>query len=343
MSDLHLVTQFPNFLGSRLVERILEEENTRALCLVEPNRLGEANQQLSRLASEQRDRVELLTGDEASMHLGLAAGEYLRLRREASVIHHLPRLEREADGPKGADNLLDLSREASKLQRYCLYSSVRVAGRRGGRADEDELAPGAWSRRDEARIRIEKKVRNALRDLPATIFRPSQVIGDSRTGEIPRDGLPLEAALRLALPPFRLPLPPPGFGSAPFHAVPADWVANAAVRLSRTAGAVGRTFHLVDPDPMPLGWVWEQVASKMGWSSLGRIRALLGIPLLGRLFADGGPFERLVDYGYGNTQEFIDGIGNCPPLHSYLDRLLSWAEDQVRGRQPPQVEEDPFA
>jgi hypothetical protein len=349
MTSTHLFTGFPNFLENRLLAEVLErDDDALAVGLVHPNRVEHAQREVERLGPDASERVEILAGDESAMHLGLSSREYRHLRDETTVIHHSPRAKDRQGWTarlRGTQNLLELAGDAKRMERFVHFSSVRVADRSTGRADEGGVAKDRLRNlHDRALAHIEALVRERMKELPVTVFRPSQVIGDSRTGELAHGHLPLEAALRLALPPFRVPLPAPGLGAAPFHAVPADWVASTAARLSEKDGTVGKTFHLVDPNPMPLRWVWDQVAARTGKRSWEPLRAALGLPLLAKLFAEGGPLERWVVYGCKNTLEHLDGEG-CPPLYTYLDRLLSWAEDQVRHRRvaQPAAAADPFA
>lgn len=348
MTSTHLFTGFPNFLEDRLLGEVLQRDpDAVAICLVHPNRAHKAQQALERLAPDTAERVSLLTGDETAMHLGLSSREYRRLRDETTYIHHTPRgTDRKswADRVQGTQNLLELAEDARRLERFVHFSSVRVADRSSGQAEEESIAKeGLRAPHDRALAQIERHVRARIGPLPVTIFRPSQVIGDSRTGELPWGHHLVETALRLALPPFRVPIPAPGFGAAPFHAVPADWVAATAAQLGEKEGTVGKTFHLVDPNPMPLRWVWEQVATRMGKRTREPLRTALGLPVVAKLFAEGGPFERWVTYGCKNTLEHLEGEG-CPPLYTYLDRLLAWAEEQVRSRRAsPPAPDDPFA
>jgi|GEM_PF-2472789 len=335
MERSHLVTGLPSFLGRRVVGSILEmEPEAHVFCLVPPESFeGLRNE----LASEVRDgRVEILIGREGAMHLGLSAREYRRLREEVQVIHHLPRVRPRADGERevleATDNVLELAQESVALQRLHHYSAPALppAVRGPALSLRRPVTPEALL------ARLEARVRGAMSRLPATIFRPSRLLGDARTGEFVPGNIPLELAFRLALPPFPVPLPPPGFESAPFQAVPADWVARTALRLGQREETVGKTVSLVDPEPVTLGWVWREVARRLGRRSWEPLRWVLGVPLLATRFALPArrpPGEEA--FGGAVAEE------RCPSLPSYLDRLLGWAEAQLRRRRRAYVP-DPF-
>ncbi len=331
----HLVTNFPSFLGKRVVASILEDEAARALCLVPPEKVETARNELRFFGEEKRRRVEILVGRESSMHLGLSAAEYRRLRDQTRLIHHLPPLEAEPNElravERGVENVLERAGAAKRLDRRVNFSPVSSSG--GGALVPLRFSPG----RAGVRARIEARLEAALRSLPSTLVRPSQLLGDSRTGEFIPGGISLELAFRLALPPFPVPLPPPGFDATPFQAVPADWVARTALRLGKQASTLGQVVLLADPAPVPLGWIWREVARRLGRRSWEPLRWLLGVPLLAGRFAS-PLLPRKTPEGWVVTE----WLERCPSLPSYLDRLLGWAESQLPRERAPQPLFDPF-
>ena len=93
------------------------------------------------------------------------------------------------------------------------------------------------------------------RRIPWRIYRPGMVIGDSRTGHIPKVDGPYHffkalQILRHHLPPW---LPTIGLEGGYVNVVPVDYVAAAMVQLSRAEGQDGRCFHLTDPQPRHAG------------------------------------------------------------------------------------------
>lgn len=337
MGRNHLVTGFPSFLGKRVVTSILEAEgDARVLCLVPTEAIEGARNEFGGPNGSRDPRVEFLVGQETSMHLGLSAREYRRLREEVHAIHHLPRLGTSPERRPNADavdNVLELAQDCASLERFHHYSVPPSP-----RPSTGALLPLALSPTPEALLaRIEAKVRAAMRRLPATIFRPSRLIGDARTGEFVPGNIPLELALRLALPPFPVPLPPPGFGAAPFQAVPADWVARSALRLGQREETLGKTVHLVDPEPVPLGWVWREVALRLGRRSWEPLRWVLGVPLLASRFVRPEDRPREGEAWHGTATE-----ERCPSLRTYLDRLLGWAEAQLAKGRGVTRRRDPF-
>src|SRR5512139_1668709 len=142
---------------------------------------------------------------------------------------------------------------------------------------------------EETKLQAELLVRRAQADLPATIYRPSIVVGDSRTGEIDRFEGPYALAILLVASPLAVPLPLPGAGAAPLNVVPIDFVVEAAVSIARNPAAVGKTVHLVDPAPLSARHVYELIAARAGKRLPGvsvpsrAFDALLQLPVLERL------------------------------------------------------------
>lgn len=334
MERYHLITGFSSFLGKRVVASILEEEDARALCLVPPEMVDQARNEFRSLGKDKGERLEILVGRESSMHLGLSASEYRRLRKETRFIHHLPRVDADPRGlaevEKGVQNVLELAEETEKLERL-----IHIAP---SPAPESALLPLRFSRAGAGiRARIEARLEASLHSLPSTLFRPSPLLGDSRTGEFIPGGISLELAFRWAIPPFPVPLPPPGFDATPFQAVPADWVARTSLRLGRQEETLGGIVHLADPEPTPLGWIWREVARRLGRRSWEPLRWLLGIPLLAERFARPLSSRQTADPWIPS-----EGLERCPSLPTYLDRLLGWAESQLSERKPGPPSTDPF-
>jgi hypothetical protein len=131
-------------------------------------------------------------------------------------------------------------------------------------------------------------------------------------------------------------------------------VVRAMWQLSHDPRAVGRTFHLVDPNPMSARRVYELIAEK-AQKKLPRFNlsaraadVMLRLPVLEKLArpqrAALGYVNHLAIYNCHNTLELLDGTGiRCPPLASYLSQLVAYVREQYRQRRESSVEvEDPL-
>jgi thioester reductase-like protein len=367
--DVVLLTGFPSFPARRMCEELLRDDGTSARGVVKsddarPRRTlvhaivrskfeSEAKDALEALPEEQRHRVNLIEGDAAAMDLGLSGGEFAALAREVDRIHHVAQVSYLGVDAKtaehvnvgGAKEILELASVCDKLQCLVFHSTCHVSGNREGRVLEDELKAGQQFRNvvEETKARAEKIVRAAMGRLPIAIVRPSVVVGDSTTGEVDRfDGPYLLILLIVTSPPdFALPLP--GRGHAPLHLVPIDYVVRVAHAVGRSERAIGKTVHVVDPDPMSARRVFELVARAggrrlpRGFIPANLTKALLRTPGLER-FAK-SPRALLdtlgTDVSYDRTN--LDSIPElaairCPPFESYVERLVEYVQLRLREK-----------
>lgn len=370
MANVHFITGYPDPVGKGLALRLLEKDRRARVFLLSQQRFAtEARRDLLALPARQASRIEVLVGDPTDMHLGLAGDEYRQLVEEVTHVFHTGSLDDlevdrgslERCNVEGTRNVLELARDAKKLVRLNYLSTVHVSGDRQGVIDEDELEEGqhfanAW---EESRFRAEVLIRKAARELPVSVFRHPTLVGDSRTGAVDRPDRPYYRAFQLVTSPVRAAVPLPVDGSFPLNVVPTDFVVEAVAYLAFVAEAEGRTFHLVDPNPMSARKAYEYVARRAG-RKLPPMKlparasmALLRTPILERFVrpqrAAIEHLNALVIYNCRNTLEFLDGTGiRCPPLDSYLDRLLDVIEEQqnlsrLARRQPEEPIEDPLA
>jgi thioester reductase-like protein len=198
-------------------------------------------------------RVVPVAGDVALPRLGLGRG-YEDLAARVGEIYHAAACTRfdvpaeyaarhNVDGTRSVLDLARASRRAGQSGRVHYVSTAYVSGRRRGCVTEEELDCGQefFNAYEWSKFEAERSVRAAGQDLPVTIYRPSVLVGHSRTGRAERFlGIYqvlrwIDRGLVRTLPcrrDFRLDL------------APADYVAEAIVRLAGVPGSVGKTFHL---------------------------------------------------------------------------------------------------
>jgi thioester reductase-like protein len=357
---VHFVTGYPGFIGKRLVHRLAARQgkDARLVLLVQPKDARAAAGALADAGVQ----AELLEGDVQQMHLGLSGEEFKALARDVTDVWHLAARTSEAAGTdlravnvEGTRNVLDLAAAAPLLRRLNHFSTAFVSGDRAGVILEDELAAGQrfHDRYEETKFQAELLVRRAQADLPATIYRPSIVVGDSRTGEIDRFEGPYALAILLVASPLAVPLPLPADAVAPLNVVPVDFVVAASLAIAESPAAAGRTVHVVDPAPLSARRVYEMIAARAGKklppvSVPARLfEALLALPLVERLARGHRPavayVNQLAIYNCRNLLELLDGTGiHCPPITSYLDRLIEFVQATFARRrgQEQEVEAD---
>lgn len=350
VTDL-LVTGFPGFLASALLPRLLaRRDGARAVCLVQHQHLATARQRLcdmEKAAPMLAGRVDLVTGDITQPRLGLSVESADRLDGVAEVWHLAAVYDLTVAEPvarrvnvEGTARVLELCRELPALRRLQYVSTCYVSGRFDGEFGEDSLDEGQsfLNHYEETKFEAELLVRKAMADgLPATIYRPGIVVGDSVTGETQKyDGPYFLASFLRRQGPIAL---VPAVGDADrvrISLVPRDFVIDAIDQLSVLETSSGRTYALTDPRPPTVRELVDAFAGHLGkrvvWLPvpLGLARSVVGgVPGLERLL--GIPAEGL-DYfasttTYSTTAASADLAGTgvrCPEFADYAGTLLDF-------------------
>ena len=349
----YFVTGYPGFIGRRLVPALLRRSPAaRVFLLVQPRHEERARAELNRLGEDATRRTTVFTGDIVDMHLGLASQEYRTITSEITDIFHLAALYSHGSDAKalnhvnvdGTRSVLELATDVPRLRRFHYMSTATVAGKREGVIAEDELDEGQkfHTAYEESKFRAEQVVQRTRGHLPITVYRPGIVVGDSRTGEIDRFDGPYYLAILLVMSPAGLPLPIPGNMLAPLNVVPIDFVIDAMLHIAHDPRGLGRTFHLVDPNPMAARRVYEWIAAHTGKKLPPRLphrvaEQLLRMPFLEPLAREERAaipsVNQLAIYTSANTLELLDGTGiRCPRLSTYLDRLIDYVMEHYKDR-----------
>ncbi len=268
-----LLTGYPTFTARYLLEGIVRNEPETVLhCVVTQNLMERARDHAASLGAGAR--VRLLPGDVCALDLGLTGKDYLTICRKVTAVYHLAAVwDTAADrsrlhrvNVRGTENVALCARDITHLERFNHMSTAFVAGDRVGVIMEEEFDEGQNHRNpyEASQFEAEKTVRRLMASHPVTIFRPSLIVGHSTTGQIDRATGPYALIRPLVNLPRNVPMPMPGRGEAPLNMVPVDYVAGAIRAISQDPAAVGRTFHLVDPNPVSGRRVFELVAMAAG-------------------------------------------------------------------------------
>ncbi|HEX5115342.1 MAG TPA: SDR family oxidoreductase [Pseudonocardiaceae bacterium] len=365
----YFVTGATGFLGSRLVARLLDRASCDTVyALVRPGSTDKLVRHARRWSRP--DAVVGIEGDLTQPGLGVAPAH---LPPYVDHVVHLGALydltaTSAANRVANVEGTRQLLRIAEQLAPECLHhvSSVAVAGDHAGPFTERdfELGQRLPSPYHATKFEAEQLVRQHS-PVPWRVYRPSVVVGDSRTGEMDKiDGpyffLPLIA--RLAALPGRLPLVVPDFGAT--NLVPVDYVVAALDHLIHANAPSGSTYHLASPVGQPLAQVYDAFAraadgprvrlTTPGWTSVP-LRRLGGVAAGVVDKVTGGPAVReavLAELGVpaevlphltwpatiesGDTRAALAGTGIAvPDFPDYADVLWRyWAErlDAARAR-----------
>lgn len=357
-----LVTGFPQYTTRRVIIELARAAPQARLTLLVPERALPRAQRLIEGLPGDRERYEVLEGDVRKMDLGLSGREFNTLASEVSVIHHMAsvfhlgvdRSVAEDLNVRGTEEVLELARCAEHFDRLVYYSTVGVSGDYQGVWTEDDLDRGQrfGNHYEETKFRMEKLLRG-VQDLPLTVIRSSVIVGDSQTGEIDRFDGPYQLMLLFIALPLDLGLPLPGRASRYINLIPVDYFAHAACVLSLHPDTVGRTFHVVDPDPLTMARVFELVAMASekkvpsGYIPAPLTRALMRTPGLER-FAD-SPVAALdlftadVVYASSGAQALLREAGvPCPRFPDYVENLVSFLRQKIEKESKSRGEEEVY-
>ena len=294
-----LLTGATGLLGRYLLRDLLQTGHSVAV-LVRDTAEATGRQRIAELLALWNEHLgrrlpepTVLGGDLTLPGLGLAAAERAWLSRHCnSVVHSAANLSHHNAGSgepwetnvNGTRRVLELVRSTG-ITAVHHVSTAFVYGSRRGQILEDELdlGDGPSNVYEQSKHAAEQLWREAA-DIKTTIYRPSIIVGDSRTGftsSYHHFYRFLEMGVRLSARaeasdarslPFRLPLT----GQEIQNLVTVDWVSEALVEILLQPRWHGRTFHLVARRPAAIREIVGMVAELLHlegieWAGTGAI------------------------------------------------------------------------
>lgn len=343
-----LMTGFPGFLGSALLPGILRRTDSSAICLVQPKFATQAGVRVAELSAADPDlegRIRLVQGDITRPGLGLAQADlsdvtevwHLAAAYDLAVARDVA-VRINVDGTR---NVLDALAQCPNLTRMHYFSTCYVSGRYAGPFGEDDLEVGAPFNNyyEETKHLAEADVRSRMAaGMPATIYRPSIVVGDSATGETQKFDGPYFVMQWLLRQPHRAILPVAGDPTMTrVNVVPRDFVIDAVGYLSGLSQSQGRTYHLADPRPLTVDEMTDVLARatgrdvtkvplprKLAKASLARVPGLYRLMRIPPETVD--YFSHPTFYLTDHCRADLAGgpVVGPPPFTAYVDRLVEF-------------------
>lgn len=320
-----LFTGYPGFLGSALLPRILRRSpGSTAVCLVQPKFAALARQR----AAEFGNRVRIEEGDitapirlpnaEVAAIWHLAAIYDLSVKRDAGMRVNVD----------GTRNVLDFAGSCPSLQRLHYVSTCYVSGRYDGVFRESDLDVGQRFNNyyEETKFLAEAEVRKRT-TLPYTIYRPSVVVGDSKSGATQKYDGPYYVMQWILRQPKIAVLPVVGRPSRyHFNVIPRDFIIEAIDFLSTKGGGC---YQIADPAPLTVDEIIRTFAAATNHTiiriPLPLALARLGAPLLRIPRAAVNYFTHPTSYDTANTQRDLAGSGIAlPSFRDYAPRLVEF-------------------
>lgn len=367
MPSRNLVTGVTGFVGSHLAYRLLENGN-RVIALARGGRnespLERVLDVLRQVAGPARnldihlDRLEVIEGDISRPRLGLDDDAFRQAVSQTDAVWHcaasLSFEEEQRDeiyklNVDGTRQILELVSQTPSRKLHHV-STAYVAGVKEF-ATESEVDTGQAFRNPYESSKCEAEVlvaeAHAKKTLTARIYRPSIVIGDSRSGRSTHfhgvyafvRGL-FTAAARLrrkagANGPVHLPVRVLGKATTTLNFVPIDYVVNGMVHIGGQPASVGGTYHLANPHATPNN-VWMP--------HICRLIGVTGVELVDQRSFDAAPqtkmealFQKQMAFYYmylqgephfdcSRTLEALRGTEiECPRVTSeFIEKMMGW-------------------
>jgi len=338
------MTGFPGFIATRLVTELVKDRSyERTILLVESRFAAQARKVADEKLSD--STVDIVEGDITQERMGItdesAWGHLQNERTEWWHLAALYRLDGQAAPSKrinvdGTRHVIEAAKQCKDVERLNYVSTAYVSGWLKGLVCEDDLpdhdVENFKNHYEHTKNWAEWLIREAMPDLPTTIYRFGIVVGDSKTGETQKfDGpyffIKYCDTLRM------FPLPMIGAMQAPMNTVPVDFVIAACVALRSHPDAVGKCFHIVDPQPLTTGELYRMIAAELGrrpprfqiapkWMErlmqFHFVRRLYGLPLESLVYSN-----HVVRYDTTNTDAVLSGSGlSCPRAQGYVPAMV---------------------
>lgn len=265
MNKTVFLTGATGLVGRNLIPRILNHDSsTRLVLLIRGESNIQVQHRLQQLlgelwphfdASVSGDRIRAVPGDITLDKLGMSADVYADLvDRVTHIIHaaatvkfQSPLKHARSVNFDGTRNVIDFARGAhvaGRLKQVAHISTAYVSGNRSGTILEGDLQRGQRFGNSYERTKFEAEllVRGSMAELPITVFRPSIIVGDSKTGKTTAfNGM--YVPLRLIY--HGLVRILPGSRKTTVDVVPVDFVCDAICQILLNANdSVGKTYHL---------------------------------------------------------------------------------------------------
>ena len=261
------ITGVTGFLGNELVKGLLNDySDGNIYLLIRSNKrltaqerfnnyLNELSNDLSLDKAVLKERLQLVEGDVESPKLGLSDSDFQNLAQKIDGIYHSAASvhltapieiirKTNVTGTLHVLQLGEMAMQKGGLKAFHHVSTAYIAGKRKGIIYEKDLdcVQKFNNNYEQCKFEAEKLVETYHSKIPITVFRPSIIMGHSKTGWTNAFNVlyePMRMGYFNSLP--VIPISP----KATIDIVPIDFVSESLLYLSHLdEGISGKTFHL---------------------------------------------------------------------------------------------------
>ncbi len=264
MSAKLFLTGGSGFVGAQIARHFISQKNVQITVLIRAKTPSDAELRFKRewwdwpeLYQNIGNRIQVLNGDLTKPYLNLTDPQYRELIHNITHIIHCAAdttPNQQIDKLRninvtGTVNIIQLARDINTdhgLSRLSHVSTAYVAGKRSGNIAETDLSDksGFSSLYEQTKFESEQLLAKASADLPVSIFRPSLIVGDSKTGAVKTFNTVYYMLKQYLTGHLRF---IPASSGLKLNIVPVDYVAQAVANLTFNPEAAGLTFHLTAP------------------------------------------------------------------------------------------------
>lgn len=274
MSEVFFITGATGNIGGRLIPELLRDSDCRLILLITGKNDEHARQKKDAALTfwqvntdDEKKRVDVVRGDMTVAGLGLSPADYQRLAGQVTQIIHCAanlKLNLTLDAARtsildGTEHMVALAQacqQSGQFKRFHYLSTLEVSGEFCGLFKEDFLSLANHkflNTYEQAKAEVEEFLRqkHVNENMPLTIYRPSMVVGDSKTGRI-RNFQSFYYLLRDMVIAPQTPVLP----MSPTFRVelsPVDYIAEFMAAVAKTGQETnGQIYHLTNGGPQQL-------------------------------------------------------------------------------------------
>jgi amino acid adenylation domain-containing protein/thioester reductase-like protein len=350
------LTGATGFIGAFLLQELLQQTRSDIYCLVRASSLAEGQARIQTSLKRYSlwddnfsNRIKLVLGDLNRPFLGIESSRYERLTEKIDIIYHCgawvnivyPYSVLKTANVIGTQEVIRLASK-TKIKPIHFVSTVDVFA-----SSERELlktiqfntCAGPVSKLcsgyAQSKYMAEQLIFTAnTRGIPCSIYRPSNVVGDIRNGICPSSSFVsrmIKGCLQIGLAPDI---------EAILNLVPANYVSQKIVGLSKIQTSCFQTHQIINPNPISwsqfvnwlirIGYSIEKIPYEAWYTKLLNVGANKTenelLPLIS-LFSNKQFIQKSLGAFYFNSEDTLKGSFKpefyCPPVdETFLDAFL---------------------